>query len=240
MRRRAIGGTDGQRHLELAHGDGRVTRAHRHPAEAGVPRRVERIELDDPIGGEGEDGLIVGLGRELGEPPGGVDVVVIVDEQGPIFLDGARRITQLLGETAHDRVRTVGAGRHRHERRGLLERLERRLVALLGERRPEGELRAITSRPIRRRGLQRGDVARGRSSPGLRRLGNIAQRRANRAEALVEHLVERALQLVDGDAQPLADGGIALGAVAIDAHQRAQRRHSPRVATMCSTRSDAW
>ena len=65
VRRRAIGGTDGERRLELAHGDGSVARAHRDPAEAGVPGGVERIERDDAIDGEGDDGLVVRLVREL-------------------------------------------------------------------------------------------------------------------------------------------------------------------------------
>ena len=102
---------------------------------------------------------IVGLRRELRQPARRVDGVVVVREQGAVLLDGAGRIAELLGEAAHDRVRAVRASRHRHERRGLLERLERRLVALLGQRRAERELRAVAARAIRGRRLERRDVA---------------------------------------------------------------------------------
>ena len=190
--------------------------------------RVERIELDDPIVGKGQDALVAGLRRELGQPARRVDGVVIVIEQGAVFLDGASRIAELLGEAAHDRVRAVRTGRHRHQRRGLLERLERRLVALLGQGRAEGELRAIASRPIRRGRLERRDVAALTLVAGLGRLGPVPQRRAQGAEALVQHLVEGALQLVDGDAEALADGGVAFDAVAVDSQERAQRRLAAR------------
>ena len=103
--------------------------------------------------------LVVGLGGELGQPSRRLDGVVIVREERAIFLDGARRIAELLGEAAHHGVRTVGARRHRHELRRFLERLERRLVAFLGERQAERQLRAIAARMLARGRLEKRDVA---------------------------------------------------------------------------------
>ncbi len=250
----AIGRTGRERLLELAHRNGGVARSHRHAAESGVARRVERIDLDNPIVGKGERWARRWPSRQA--RPAGAPRRWRCDRcasRALILLDGARLVAQLLGKATHDGVRAVGAGRHRHERRRLLERFEGRLVALLGERRAERELRAIAARPFRRRRLQGGKVAAlplVSRAAWFGRLRDVPQRRPDGAEPRVEHLVERRLQLVDRDAKSLANRGVALGAVAVDADQRvaapprrAWRRCVRRAATPGSTRArscPAW
>ena len=205
-----------------------------------MPRRVERIELDDPIGGEGEHGS--GRwpwppARSAGAPPRWR--CDRASSSAAVFLDGARRIAELLGEAAHDRVRTVGADRHRHERRGLLERLERRLVALLGERRAESELRAIAARPIapprpsaprcRRRALLAG-------LRGLAVSRSAARTAPKRWSSILSNVpcsssmeMPRPLLIAASPSMPSPYTRTSVRSAA-----------SPRVATMCSTSSDAW
>ncbi len=62
---------------------------------------------------------------------------MILRQQRPIFRDRPRGVAQLLGQPRHQRVRALVADRDRNQRGGLLERLERRPVALLRERLPE-------------------------------------------------------------------------------------------------------
>ena len=147
---------------------GASSRLQRHLSEPDVPGRVEGVELDDALVGERGTRQVVRLGAEIGQPPRRLDRRVVVREQFAVLLDRALGVAQLLREPAHHRVRAVRSNRQRDERRRLLERLERGLVALLGERRAERELRAIAARAVRGGRLQRGDVAAALlSSPGF-------------------------------------------------------------------------
>ncbi len=96
---------------------------------------------------------------------------------------------------------------------------------------PSASLGAIAAWPFPSRRLQRGKVAAlpfVSRAAWLGRLRDVPQRRPDGAEARVEHLVERRLQLVERDAKSLANRSVPLGPLPVNAYQRVERRLAAR------------
>ena len=107
---------------------------------------------------------------------------MILSEKRAVFLDRARLIAELFGELAHERMRAVLADGHRDQGCGLLERRERRTVALRGERLPERELGLEASGLRRRSGAKTIEACLRRR----RRVLLVAQCRLHAAEPRIE------------------------------------------------------
>jgi hypothetical protein len=95
---------------------------------ADVRPRVERVQLHDALVREAGRHVVGREPLEGRQPARRLDGGVVVRQQRPVFADRARDVAQLLGQPRHDGVGAVLAGRHRHERGRLLERLVRRRV----------------------------------------------------------------------------------------------------------------
>ena len=236
VRRRAIGGSDRERGPELANRGSGITTLHRETAKTPVALRIERIDLDDPIVGDGERLLVARLRRQRREPPRRFERRLILREQRLIGLDGPRRVAKLFGKAAHDGMGRVLADGHRHERRRAFERLEGSLVLLRGERRAE-------------------DAAAPDSCPGLAG-PRFAFRESPRAHPACPSTWSRSAARTDekrvssilsneacsasiDTPSALRDRLLVLGSIAVAADQRSQRRVAVG-ATMWSTSSDAW
>ena len=132
------------------------------------------------------------------------------------------RVLLLQRDLGHLRVRAVVAGRDRHERRGAFEGLHRAVeVAGLPQRLAERHLRRVAARVLRRR--TRCSVVE-RHLRQVDAFGGIGSARAQRAEHLLERLVERRLQLVEVGVERRLQRRVGVEPLAVGAQQLVQPR----------------
>ena len=222
MRGHPIHRPEGEGHFQLPHGGLGPSGVLGQPSERLVGDGIERVDLDQPLVGRLQAGVVSCVVRQRREPADGVDRCLVVHQQTLQLLNLTLGIAFLLGEACQLPPRAAQAGRHRRQFGRTLERRARgRGIAGGAQRLAQPELHVEVVRLFLRQLAQRLDALR-----PLRQVPRgVLQGAPQRAELRLHKRVEARLQtlVVEIDA---GEGLLGLQPVAVRANQRAEGFHA--------------